>query len=614
LIIATANLITGYTQHSRHMKNLMNKLWVSLWALVSGLSINLAFAIDLTPIDDSQFGYEEAKHLASRAGFGGTPKEIEILVELGPQKAVSRFFEDNSNRLKFEHSGIFDEGLDPFPPSRPATTNLAKREGQALGIEVKSEGNRRLQPIVNKFFYWLRASRLETDRVAYWWANRMLSSPYALQEKMALFWHGHFATNEDKVRDYRKMLNQIQLFQEKGLGNFRTLLKDTAQDPAMLVFLDAGVNTADSPNENFAREIMELFTMGVGNYSEKDVREAARAFTGWTVKGTNFYRDNMNHDTGEKEFLSFSGNYDGTDIIEIILSQDQTSEFIAAKIYRYFVNDSISNEGIKTLGNLLSTEDYHIAKFLRTLFLSKDFYENAGSQIKSPIELMISTYKLMGATAIPGVPDFNEVSQALGQRLLHPPTVAGWSQGKSWITPSLLFERANFVLDVVFPDLNFVPPDRFPVFTPEVARVQQRLRQGKSISQATKPSGISESMSMAQSNQMADQDEDFNTRLGSMRGWQMAIERVRPIPRNPVRLNLTAEVMSAACETTADVVDYLNKKYFIYPLPQQIVAEFAKRLRRELGTDNVVEAETYLEEPLRQLLHAMLSRPEFQLG
>ncbi len=592
----------------------MNKIWLTLWTLVGCQSINTAFAIDLTPIDGSNFGYEEAKHLASRAGFGGTPEEIEILLQLGPEKAVSRFFEESKNGLKFEHSGIFDEGLDPFPPSRPATTNLAKREGQALGINVKSGGNRRLQPIVNKFFYWLRASRLETDRVAYWWANRMLSSPYALREKIALFWHGHFATNEDKVRDYRKMLNQIQLFREKGLGSFRELLKDTAQDPAMLVFLDAGVNTADSPNENFAREIMELFTMGVGNYSEKDVREAARAFTGWTVRGTHYYRDETNHDAGAKEFLSFSGNYDGTDIIEIILSQEQTSEFVAAKIYRYFVNDSISKEGIKKLGNLLSTEDYHIDKFLRTLFLSKDFYENAGSHIKSPIELMISTYKLMGATAVPGVPDFNEVSQALGQRLLHPPTVAGWSEGKSWITPSLLFERANFVLDVVFPDLNFVPPDRFPVFTPEVARVQQRLRQGQSVSQATKPSGINGAMNMAQSNQMADQDEDFNTRLGSMRGWQMAIERVKPIPRNPVRLDLTTEVMNAACKTPVDVVNYLNKKYFIHPLPPQIVLEFARRLRRELGSDNVVKAKTYLEEPLRQLLHAMLSRPEYQLG
>ena len=172
------------------MKDLMNKIWLTLWTLVACQSINTAFAIDLTPIDGSNFGYEEAKHLASRAGFGGTPEEIEILLQLGPEKAVARFFEESKNGLKFEHSGIFDEGLDPFPPSRPATTNLAKREGQALGINVKSEGNRRLQPIVNKFFYWLRASRLETDRVAYWWANRMLSSPYALQEKMALFWHG----------------------------------------------------------------------------------------------------------------------------------------------------------------------------------------------------------------------------------------------------------------------------------------------------------------------------------------------------------------------------------------------------------------------------------------
>ena len=234
---------------------------------------------------------------------------------------------DDLNAPVFQHSGIFDEGLDPFPPSRPATTELAKRQGNALGIEVKPEGNRPLQPIVNKFFYWLRASRLETDRIAYWWANRMLTSEQPLREKAALFWHGHFATNEDKVRDYRKMLLQVQTFQRLGLANFRDLLIAMAQDPAMLVFLDAGVNTKDAPNENFAREIMELFTMGVGEYGEEDVREAARAFTGWSVKGLEFHIDPETHDDGAKDFLGERGHFDGIEIIDLILARPQTSRF-----------------------------------------------------------------------------------------------------------------------------------------------------------------------------------------------------------------------------------------------------------------------------------------------
>ena len=241
--------------------------------------------LDLEPLAADEWSRVHARHLASRAGFDATPAELDALERLSPRQAVQRYVHglEVAGLPAFDHSGVFEPGLDPFPPSRPATTELAKQQGHALGVQVKPGGNRPLQPVVNQFFYWLRASRLETDRVAYWWADRMLTTGHPLREKMALFWHGHFATNEDKVRDYRKMLQQLQLFQELGLGSFRELLVAVARDPAMLVFLDAGVNTKDSPNENFAREIMELFTMGVGHYSERDVQEAARAFTGWNV-------------------------------------------------------------------------------------------------------------------------------------------------------------------------------------------------------------------------------------------------------------------------------------------------------------------------------------------
>ena len=523
--------------------------------------------LNLSPLQ-STLTEPQAKHLASRAGFGATQGEIAALIGQTPKLALQQFMnnrKDDSSSPTFRHSGIFDEGLDPFPPSRPATTEMAKRQGNALGIEVKPDGNRPLQPIVNKFFYWLRASRLETDRVAYWWANRMLASEQPLREKAALFWHGHFATNEDKVRDYRKMLLQVETFQRLGLANFRDLLIAIAQDPAMLVFLDAGVNTKDSPNENFAREIMELFTMGVGEYGEEDVREAARAFTGWSVKGLEFHIDPETHDAGAKDFLGERGHFDGIEIIDRILARPQTSQFIAAKLYRYFVQDDLSPTAEEQLGQRLRHHNYDIGAYLGELFVSQDFYASAGEHIKSPVELVVSTYKKMGLTQVPGVPDFNVVTGALGQRLMHPPTVAGWSQGRSWITPSLLFERGNFVLDVVSPDLNFVPPDRFPAFTPEVARVQKRLRSGMSISNATMPTGMM-GTTMAQSNALADRDEAFNTRLGSMRGWQMAIERVRPIPRDFARLQLVKDVQAQALSTPLDVVLYLERRFFEVPL------------------------------------------------
>ena len=169
---------------------------------------------DLGPISEIDWNYERAAHLLERAGFGGTPDTIQRFANMSPSAAVKslvHFDKSSPNVNSFDHSGIHDAGLDPFPPSRPATTELAKKNGEALGVKVKPTGNRRLQPVVNKFFYWLRASVLETNRVSYWWANRMVASEHPLQEKMALFWHGHYAVNESKVRDYRKLLKELYI-------------------------------------------------------------------------------------------------------------------------------------------------------------------------------------------------------------------------------------------------------------------------------------------------------------------------------------------------------------------------------------------------------------------
>jgi len=326
-----------------------------------------------------------------------------------------------------------------------------------------------------------------------------------------------------------------------------------------------------------------------------------------------FYINPETHDSGEKVFLGQRGAFDGIQIIDQILARPQTSRFIAAKLYRFFVRNDLTAAAEAQLGERLRAHDFDIGAYLTELFLSEDFYASQGEHIKSPVELVVSTYHKMGLTTVPGVPDFNVVTGALGQRLLHPPTVAGWSEGRSWITPSLLFERGNFVLDVVFPDLNFVPPDRFPAFTPEVARVQKRMRTGMNVSQATKPTGVMGG-EMAQSNTLADRDEAFNTRLGSMRGWQMAIERVRPIPRDFARLNLSQQVQDASLASPLDVVLYFEQQFFEVALLPDVRGQLAELLELELGSSDISTASSYAEEPLRRLLHVMLSRPEYQLG
>lgn len=604
----------------------MWKLAIAALVFAASATIHAAennWVNDLAPIGAQDWNTERAAHLLERVGFGGTPEDIQRFAAMSPDAALKELVDfqgvDNSHLAPFDESGVFDPGVDPFPESRPATTTMAKQQGEALGVKVKPAGNRKMQPVVNKFFYWLRASRLETDRLGYWWANRMLTSQRPLEEKMALFWHGHFANNEEKVRDYRKMKRQLQLFQAKGTGNFRELLIGAAQDPAMLAFLDAGVNVKGAPNENFAREIMELFTMGVGNYSEKDIREAARAFTGWNYQGVEFKQVTEKHDDGVKNVLGRSGNFDGVQVIDIILDQPVTAEFVAAKIYRYLVRQEISEATKKQLAAVLRDNKYELAPLLKTIFLSKDFYSapSMATRIKSPVELAVSTYKKLGLQEVPGVPDFNDATEALGQRLFRPPTVAGWAQGKSWITPGLLLERGNFTRDVLFPNINFLPPDRYP--DDETIRiVSAKIDQGLDITTATKPEGKGmggggEAM-MSMANAMADRDEDFNTRYASFRGWQMATEKVKPIVRRTAQVDLAGMVKAQKLATTTQVVDYLLARFLRTAADSADRTRLIEFLNSELGTEKVSDAESYLEEPLRLLLHLIMSLPEYQLG
>src|SRR5690606_20153027 len=283
-----------------------------------------------------------------------------------------------------------------------------------------------------------------------------LQSTHPLEQKMALLWHGHFATHESKVRDYRKMLQQVELFERRATGNLRDLTIAVAQNPAMLYFLDAQYNVKGAPNENFAREVMELFTMGVGNYTEQDVRAGARAFTGWYFDGLEFRVDPEKHDAGPKSFLGRTGNFDGVDVLRIIFEQPITAEFLAGKIYRFLVREELSPALRAKLGAVLRDADYEIKPLLTAILLAKDFYSapSYGGHIKGPVEHMVAMMKHLGVASMPGVPDFNQATISMGQHLLYPPSVAGWAGGTAWITPGLLIARGNVARDVLIPDVT----------------------------------------------------------------------------------------------------------------------------------------------------------------
>ena len=297
------------------------------------------------------------------------------------------------------------------------------------------------------------------------------------------------------------------------------------------------------------------------------------------------------------------------------MEQPVTAEYMAGKMYHFFVRDSVDPELGDQLGSLFRNVNYDISLFLETLFLSKDFHSEAsvGTHIKSPVELAVSTYVKLGLSEVPGVPDFNQTTSALGQALFRPPTVAGWAGGRSWITPGLLLERGNFARDVLFPDINFIPPDRMNG-SREIQSVARRVREGLDITAATQPSSIGEGQVMAESNMLADRDEDFNTRYGSFRGWQMAIQRVKPIPRHTAQVDLSAMVLSQQINTTSEVVDFLIQRFMRVPPGADSRNMLIEFLTHELGTENIVEAESYMEDSLRMTLHLLLSQPEYQLS
>lgn len=570
---------------------------------------------DLAPISAGDWSYDRAAHLLERAGFGGTPADVAELAAMTPEEAVGRLVDfeslDNGHLAPFDESGVFDPSMEPFARSRAEAVQIARETGASMGVKVKPDGDRPLQPVVNRYFYYLRSDMLEAHRVAQWWAQRMLATNRPLEEKMAFFWHGHFATSDAKVRDYRKMLNQLALFRAHGTGNFRDLLIGVAEDPAMLVYLDAGDNVKAHPNENFGREVLELFTMGIGNYTEQDIREAARAFTGWTNDGLDFVVDAAQHDDGPKTVLGRTGNFDGVDVLDIVLAHDATARFIAGKIYRFLVREEASPALLDELGRRFRAASYEINPLLRTIFLSKDFYGPAAyaTQIKGPVQLAVSTYRKLEVKELPGVPDFNASTMRLGQKLLYPPNVAGWEGGRSWVTPATLVDRGNFLRQVLFPNLaEFRPPDRH---LPEIYRkVGENIRQGADIISATIPAGSMTSMA----NEMVAAAEDYNTRYGVYRGWVEAFARVKPIPRDPAAIDLTAMVAAAGLETTEQVVDHFLTRLLRVPLAAADRQALIAFLDARLGSDRIDAAQSYLEEPLRLLVHLIMSTPEYQLG
>ena len=265
------------------------------------------------------------------------------------------------------------------------------------------------------------------------------------------------------------------------------------------------------------------------------------------------------------------------------------------------------------LGAQLRASNYRISPLLTTIFLSRDFYSTPAmaTRIMPPVELVVSTYRKLGLRSLPGVPDFNQVTESMGQKLFYPPTVAGWPNGASWITPGLLLTRGNFAYDVLFPDVGFIPPDRHPGGSfQDIVGVGDKLARGVDVSSATMP-GQKELGAM--SNRMADRDEDFNTRLASYHGWQLALQKIKPTARTTAPVDLVAMMRADGATTTSAAVDALLGRFITVPASPAVRARLNDFLTAELGTTDLRQAGISAEEALRTTLHLILSLPEYQL-
>ena len=305
------------------------------------------------------------------------------------------------------------------------------------------------------------------------WLHAMLNTERVLEEKMALFWHQVFATGGSKLDHWHEMVNQIDLFRQAGMGNYRDLLLELARNPAMIFWLDNCDNHAAAVNENWGRELLELFSMGVGNYTEEDVRECSRAFTGWTIAASiprnahgrydwEFEYQPEDHDEGEKTFLGHTGNFDGADIIDIVCAQPATAQFIARHLYNFFVADeppvpawSVTPPrdpaAIELLAQTFIDSGYEMRPVLRVLFNSDFFKQARFAKIKSPAEVLAGTLRLVGGYRFPapGLGNLSKEAGYMGQELLNPPSVEGWHTGAEWINSGTLMKRINFSADLV---------------------------------------------------------------------------------------------------------------------------------------------------------------------
>ena len=390
------------------------------------------------PSPADPFDRVKAAHLLNRAGFGGTSAEIDAVLKLGPQAAVDAL-------LRFPDASADEQDPKDVP-------NLSAIDGlpnnfRELRRQLASKSKPELKQLRMKF---QMANHQAMDASWAWWIKRMIDGPHPLQEKLTLFWHGHFTTSFREERSALLMWEQNELLRKMAAGNFRDFVHAISRDPAMLDYLNNAQNRKDHPNENYARELMELFTLGIGNYTENDIKQAARAFTGWMHDGDQFVFNARQHDEGVKTFFNKIGNFNGDEVIDIILAHPACPRFIASEMWAFFVHPDPEPALIESFAQQFRDAKFELRPILRTMLTSKAFYsaDSIGVQIKSPVQLVIGTLRALDVT-LDKPERLRGPLQLMGQVPMAPPNVKGWPGGHAWINASTIFARYNTAVRLV---------------------------------------------------------------------------------------------------------------------------------------------------------------------
>ena len=367
--------------------------------------------------------FEEARHLLARTGFGSpSPSEIDRIIPLSYEMAVDSILD-----------GVLKRSITPAPKFLNNPSDHPKLKG--MDAETKRAFQKR--------------GMKERKSIRYWWIQEMLTTPSPFTERMVLFWHNHFVSEISKVQYASWSYDQNALFRKYAIGNFNKLLIEVSTGPAMMKYLDTSKNKKNKPNENFAREVLELFTLGEGRvYTEEDIRESSRAYTGWQIDypTEKFVFKSWSHDNGVKTFLGKEGQFDGIDIINIILELPRVAEYLAEKLWREFISDEIRPIEIKKLAKNIRDHKYNLKPMMKALFMSNSFRDpkNRGVLIKSPVDLTIGTIRLLGLTP-PEIKTIHLHQKRSGQDIFQPPDVKGWRAGKAWISSTTTLSRAQFL-------------------------------------------------------------------------------------------------------------------------------------------------------------------------